>query len=321
MSRVDVIRPIGAISVAAVHVGTPELRGALGGMARRATDHLHVDLFQASDASVVDQLVSRAGDIRVSVLADTDNAVGPDASRSALELTRQLRRAIGDGWTALGGNPLKQHGKSASRDEGAEGLVATDLADAGAFERIELAVTFQSAPARSLAAVHAAPADDLEGLRRRLARAAADGVLVNDPRVPARHVTEGAQLLMRDPGAWLRIATEQFDSIDAVREIAAMGAAAELVTHSIPKAQRRTLAKAGVTVRVVDEERARRARAALHGTVIDSEHGVLVTSAYLVDRVMHGSPGRQSREVGVLLSDAAATAGRRAYDALLDLQR
>jgi hypothetical protein len=92
---------------------------------------------------------------------------------------------------------------------------------------------------------------------------------------------------------------------------------AELLTHAIPKRQQRLLEDAGVVVHEIDERDAERAATALHGTLVDSNGRAFIGSPYLEERVLYGSGGRRSREVGVVLDGEAATQARAAYDSML----
>lgn len=306
---------IGAIANAVVHVGTPSLRGAIDDLAKGATSSLHVDVFRVGDDAVVDSLTALAERrVSLTVLADTDSATG--------KLVKALKRQAGDGWDELGADPLKQHGKSASRDAGGRGLVGTDLADEDAARRIELGVTFDGDAAAALGRVHAAGPGTRSALGDALDAAAAAGVVVNDPRTGALHATKAVELLVDEHGGRLRIMTKAFDDEALAERIAGavrgrMDEPAELLTHSIPKKQQRLLEDAGVVVHEIDEKDAEKAATALHGTLIDSNRGAFIGSPYLEERVLYGSGGRQSREVGVMLDGDAAAQARAAYDSLL----
>jgi hypothetical protein len=291
-----------------VHAGTPELRGAIEAIAGRASSELHVDLFRATDKPVVRALRQRADEVALGVLADTDGTTGKQARRLA---------KVATSWDELGGDPLKQHAKTMSRDGGVEALVATDVADSHAAGRVELFATFDGAAARALGDVHAATGPD--ELARAVDRAAATGIVINDPRTGAAHATVAVELLAGSSSGPLRIATKAFDSKSLARTLAARASTdtVELVTHAIPKGQRRMLRDAGVTVTKVSERDAERAGIALHGTLIDAGDHALLGSLYLEDRVLRGSRGRTSREAAVVLADDAAAQARRAWDELV----
>jgi hypothetical protein len=309
---------IGAIADAVVHVGTPAIRGAVDDLAQRATGSFHLDVFRVGDDAVVDTVESLARrDVPITVLADTDATTG--------RVAKALRRQAGDGWAELGTDPRKQHGKSASRDDGAEAFVGTDLADDDAARRIELGVTFDGGAAAALGRIHAA-SDGGPGLAAALDDAAATGVVANDPRTGARHATDAIELLVEGHGGRLRIMTKSFDDEALAERIAAavrsgMDEPAELLTHHVPKSQERLLEDAGVVVRELDEHEAERARTALHGTLVDTNRGAFVGSPYLESRVLYGSDGRRSRELGVVLGGDAAARARAAYDELLAANR
>ncbi len=301
---------IGAIASATVHVGTSSIRGAVDDLARHATTSFHADVFRVGDDAVVDSIRSLGTrDVSLSILADTDTATG--------KLVKVLRRQAGNAWDELGADPLKQHGKSASRDGGIEAFVGTDIADEDAARRIELGVTYGGEAAAATGAMHAASG---AGLAAAIDAAAATGVVANDPRTGARFATEAVELRIDDHGGRLRIMTKAFDDKALAERIAAsvrgakLDEPAELLTHEIPKAQRRLLKDAGVVVRKLNEQDAEQAKTALHGTVIDTNRGAFLGSLYLKERVLHGSSGRQSREVGVMLVDDAAAQARAAYD-------
>ena len=304
---------IGAITDATLRFGTPALRSAFADLARRATTSMHVDLFRVGDdaaAATFGSLAKR--NLPFTVLADTDATTGKAA--------RLLREQVGDGWQELGTDPLKQHGKSASINGGTEAMVASDIADPDAAHRIELALEFGGAPARALGRIHAAAGE--EELARALEAGAKLGIVANDPRVGAFYATEAIQQLIAAPGARLRVMTKAFDDEDMARQIAAAVRQAsdgvELLTHEIPKAQRKLLERAGVTVRIIDADEAAKAGVELHGTLIVTEDRAFIGSAYLESRVLHGSGGRQSREVGAVVApgDAHAQASA-AYDELV----
>ena len=306
---------IGAIADAIVHVGPPALRGAIDELARDATSAFHVDVFRVGDRAVVNSMATLAERrVPLTVLADTESASG--------KLVKGLRKQAGAGWAELGANPLKQHGKSASRDGGAASLVATDVADADAARRIELGVTFEGEASTELARMHAATGSGEAGLADAIDAAAARGVVANDPRTGARHATAAIELLIDDHGGRLRIMTKAFDDQALAERIVAavrggMVEPAELLTHSIPKQQRKLLEAAGVVVRRIDEKSAEQADTALHGTLIDTNGRAFIGSPYLEQRVLYGSDGRRSRELGVVLEADAAAQARAAYDTLL----
>lgn len=299
---------IGAIADAVVHVGTPAVRGAIGDLARDATTAFHVDLFRVGDKAIVRTFEGLLGrKVPMSVLADTDVATG--------KLAKAVRKLVGDGWHELGTNPLKQHGKTASRDGGLRGFVGTDIADEDAVFRIELGATFGGDASQALGRVHAAPA---AGLEDAIDAAAETGVVINDPRTGARHATAAIEQLIDDHGGRLRIMTKAFDDEALAKRIAiavaGMEGPAELMTHDIPKAQRKLLERAGVVVRELSAKDAEKAESALHGTLVDTNRGAFIGSPFLEQRVLHGSSGRRSREVGVVLEGDAAAQARAAYD-------
>jgi hypothetical protein len=310
-SAVRELAGIGAVTSASVHAGTPELRSALEAFVGRAEGSLHVDLFRADDKLVIQSLVDRGDDLSVSVLADSVATRGRQAKR--------LRR-LSDSWERFGADPLKQHGKTLSRDGGAEGIVATDVADGDAGRRVELFARFDGAPARALADVHAA--EGTKALAAAIDRAAATGVVINDPRVGATHATTAVQLITNGAGP-IRVLTKAFDSRALAKTLArrASTGPVELVTHHIPRAQRKLLRDAGVNVRVIDERDAERSGVALHGTLIHTDDHALLGSIYLEGRVLHGSKGRASREAGVLLGGDAAAQAARASDSIVDQLR
>lgn len=299
---------IGAIADAVVHVGTPAVRGAIDDLAREATTSFHVDLFRVGDKAIVRSFAGLAQrDVPMSVLADTDQATG--------KLVKTVRKLAGNGWSELGTEPLKQHGKSASRDGGVRAFVGTDIADEDAVRRIELGASFGGDASQALGRVHAAPP---AGLKDAIDAAAETGVVINDPRTGARHATDAIELLIGDHGGRLRIMTKAFDDEALVKRIVAAARhtdePAELLTHSIPKAQRAMLKDAGIMVRRLDEKGAEKLESALHGTLIDTNRGAFIGSPYLEQRVLYGSAGRRSREAGVVLDGDAALQARAAYD-------
>ncbi|MCW2926197.1 MAG: hypothetical protein JWM86_165 [Thermoleophilia bacterium] len=303
----------GAIVDADVAIGTPALRGAVSGLLDRAGSTVHLDAFRISDSGMVDALMALPGRrVAVDVLADTDASVGPQADR--------LRAMAG--WHDYGVPPRKQHGKSITRDGGAEALVATDVADAEAARRIELGVRFDGPAAAALAEVHAqSKASSPQRLRDALEAAAAVGVAINDPRVGARHASDALIALLQaaPPTGPVRIVTKAFDSgsmASLIAGLAAPGREVDLLTHEIPDRQRRQLEEAGVEVRVVGERRALRAARGLHGTVATAGDSAYIGSLYLVDRVLDGSSVRQSREAGVVLAGPAAAQARDAVAAI-----
>ncbi len=311
MSSAGTTTRIGAIANAVVHVGTPAVRGAIDDLAREATTAFHVDLFRVGDKAIVRSIQGLAErKVPITVLADTDVATG--------KLAKTVRKLAGAGWSELGADPLKQHGKSASRDAGARAFVGTDVADEDAIYRIELGATFGGDAARALGRVHAAPAN---GLADAIDAAAEAGVVINDPRTGARHATDAIELLVDDHGGRLRIMTKAFDDEALATRIATavqgIDGPAEVMTHTIPKSQRRILERAGVVVRRLSEKEAERAESALHGTLIDTNRGAFIGSPYLEQRVLYGSSGRHSREAGVVLAGDAASQARAAYDQIV----
>lgn len=284
------------------------MRVAIEDLTARATDHVHADVFRISDRQIVTRLslLPERG-VTLSVLADSENVGG--------RLAKELRTAAST-WHELGASPLKQHGKSLTRDGGAEAIVATDIADDAATRRIELATSFEGAPARALAAVHAAPFGGGAALDDALAAAAREGVVINDPRSAVRWATSAVEQLIGGEGP-VRVVTKSFGSPDLAARLAdraRAGSAVEVVTHAMPKAQQATLRDAGATVRVLDEEVATKAGLALHGTMIESGGDALIGSLYLENRVLYGSKGRQSREVAAVVSGQAAIDLRAAVD-------
>jgi hypothetical protein len=298
---------IGSVASAHVHAGTPGLRTAVEEFVGRASSDLHVDLFRVDTKSIVHGIAGRGEDLTLSVLADTDSAGG--------KLARRLEQAATH-WDELGGDPLKQHAKTLSRDGGAEAIVATDIADGNAKRRVELFAHFRGAPARALADVHAARG--LDELSAAVDRAAAQGVVFNDPRTGAAHASTAVELLAGGSGP-IRIATKAFDSAQLAQVLAKRAGSdtVELVTHTIPKAQKRLLRDAGVIVSKIDERDARRAGLELHGTLIDAGDHALLGSLFLDNRVLYGSRGRTSREAAVVLSGDAATNASRVWDQLV----
>jgi hypothetical protein len=170
--------------------------------------------------------------------------------------------------------------------------------------------------------MHAATGAGGAALADAIDAAAAAGVVANDPRTGAHHATDAIELLIGDHGGRLRIMTKAFDDEALAERIAAavrggIDGPAELLTHDIPKGQRKLLERAGMTIREIDEKDAEKAATALHGTLIDTTNGAFIGSPYLEERVLYGSGGRQSREVGVMLEGDAATQARAAYDSLV----
>jgi hypothetical protein len=304
---------IGAITRAQLHVGTPALRSLVDDVAARASARLHVDVFRIGDEAVVGRLLGRADDgVAVSVLADADASVGSVADR--------LRAGVAE-WFDIGRDPFKQHGKSMSRDAGAEGIIATDIADDDAVRRIELALHVEGEPARALAALHDArgPA----AIRDALDAAAGLGIVANDPRVGRLDATAAIEQLVRDSDGPLRIMTKAFDDDALTRLLVerARTGQVQLLAHDIPKAQRKLLERAGVLVMRVDEADAEAAGTALHGTLVSTNGRALLGSPYLESRVLRGSDGRQSREVAAVVAGDVATQAAAAWDELVRVNR
>jgi hypothetical protein len=284
-------------------IGGAQVQAAAGLIADKATQTLSAALFRVdSDSALKPMKQADKRTVQVHVLADDDAA----GKRGIKELER---------WSSvstLGPDPAKQHSKGIVADR-RHAMVATDIADKDGPQRLEVGVTFGGTAAVKLdAALTATPGS--ASASAAIHDAAKHGILINDHEAGVLALTtamrdqiSGASDQGQNAASPLVIATKAWDDPTSTTLLAAntVASSRQVITHSMPASQQEELENAGVKVHVVPTGKKSKT-AELHGSIIASGATALVASAYFESRVLDGSDGRVSREMGVLSGGQAA---------------
>lgn len=288
-------------------VGGAQVLAASREIADAATASLYVDTFRPTreqNLAAFAAAAARGAEVHLQLDSESlDAPRTPNGSRDALSAVGTI--------IEYGANPYKQHGKAISRDA-TEAMVASDVSDVKSEPRMEFGVRFSGAAVEALQAVQAlAPHDSRATATAVIDAAAAQGIVVNDPRHGERRVSDALASLVAESSDELYVATKAFDSGSLAKDLAraaARGVPTTVVTEDMPDRQRRRLREAGVVVHVVDGDEALEHHTALHGTIVATGGTTLLTSMPLIKRAIVGSDGRQSRELGVVVDGAASVA-------------
>lgn len=283
-------------------VGHKNLTRAVVSIVESSRSDLHVAAFRLGAGDVLNAIEGAAQvGVRPYLLLDTD---------ATPQKTIRRANAFAADVVTLGTDPIKQHSKAVVADQ-KRAVVATDLGDPDAGHRLELGVSFSDRPAATLAKLLAVSPDEPNGRLRVVAReAAAEGLLLNDADARVFHLTSALRDALGGATRTIRISTKAWDDEQSTQLLATNTTPRErtLITHEIPKEQRKRLEQAGVNVHVLDAATAATAGRELHGTALAVDGRALVTSAYVVTRVLDGSKQRRSRELGVAVDGDAARA-------------
>lgn len=172
--------------------------------------------------------------------------------------------------------------------------------------RMDFAVEFGGASARRLAGlIDAAVGGDVARMREAARRAAASGVLVNDPVAGVATLTRQYEAIVDGATTSLTIATKEFRDVAFAERVAAAarrGVKTRVIANVASDEATLILHDAGVRVL--------RGRGYVHGTLITNGETAALGSAYLGARSLmrpsiHAGV-QSSREVGAAITDPAA---------------
>ncbi|MCW2922672.1 MAG: hypothetical protein JWM98_76 [Thermoleophilia bacterium] len=292
-----------AVSGAAVHLGGKALLGAVSDLAGSARTDVMADAFRVDHQPGIDSLgAAAARGAQVSVLAD---------SREWRDANPQV--AGGVHVQGYGEAPTKQHGKAITVDGGARGMVGTDLLGADALGKLEVGVELGGPAAQALRSLQVAARAGKhgDGMRQAAAAAAQLGVVTNDPAAGWWGVTDAIEHAVDSAQSRLRIVSAGMDDhgiADRIAQAARRGVDVDIVSYAadVKGKVARTLTDAGVHLHSADKDSLKAQGRGLHGLQLVADDHAVVSGAYLLEDMLHGSSGRQSRELGVVLDGAAA---------------
>lgn len=293
------IKPLPAGAQARLVAGPSAVHEEVERLADQASSSLTAAVFRIDDPTTmgaIERAGRRTGDLHV--LADHDAS---DGGLSQIQKSGNV--------ATLGTDPSKQHSKGIVVNR-THAMVATDLTDADGRDRMESGVAFSGSAAAAMDAAIRTTSGTPHATQV-LTHAAGNGVLINDHEsgflaltMAMRDIISGAGSLgvQHSDRSPLIVSTKAWDDPVSTKLLAKNTTAASrhLITHSIPKDQRRALEKSGVEVTVVSDKKGSDVPE-LHGTIIATNGAAIIASAYFEDRVLDGSNGRKSREMGVFV--------------------
>jgi hypothetical protein len=205
--------------------------------------------------------------------------------------------------------PAKLHSKAAANEHEAVVSTATYLPESAS--RFELAAELRGAPADAVRTLlRATHQRDLAGVRAAAARAADHGVFLNDAVAGVDLLSARLEELLSGHPGQVLVAVKRFRDLETagrLAELARGGAEVTVATRALPPKETALLDAAGVHLIDVPKE-----PSSLHGNAIVVDGTAYFGTAFLTKRaLLHGSPTRQSREIGVVTDDPTAVAAVR----------
>lgn len=274
----------GALGFVARGIRDPQLIVGAGagmrateGLLRGATESMTLEAFRMSDTRIVEAVSDRlAAKVDVHVLADPEEWARDGISRARLE-------PEGAHFERFGNVPDKLHSKSAVVDHDRAVITTSAWVDAMRDGWVDLSVFFRGDAARALEHLtKVSGTGDKAAIRSAAVEAARHGVLLND-------IANGVDVLHTQLLTMINGAERDLTVVTKRYEDPGMMAAIEAARDR------------GVKVTV--EARSK----PWHANVVIADDQAYVGTAHITKRSMvgGGSNGRRSREIGVLIDDAA----------------
>lgn len=276
-------------------VGRGGLIPAVGKVIDDARERIDVTSFRVNGPLTVPKLgVASEHGVKIRAVIDADR-------------TDSMQRARLTSWAKVedyGTDPWKQHGKAIAADNKI-GIVATDILGDADEHQVDAGIRLHGSTASSLQHLLQTLSSNA---KPEATRAVADavrgqGILVNDPKLNIDHLSDGIRSMLAGAEQTLTVISKDFDDPECLRlmaEAAHRGVTTRLLTWNASDTDISKLRAAGVQA-VVEPMNHK-----FHGLLIKADNQALLGSSYLAERVLDGSSGRKSRELGVVVDGSVA---------------
>ncbi len=276
-------------------VGRESLIPAIGKVIDEARSRIDVSSFRINGPLTVPKLgVAHEHGVKVHAIIDADQA----------DPTQRANLASWAKVTDYGTDPWKQHGKAIAADNKV-GMVATDVLGDADDRQVDAGIRLQGSTASSLQHLLEIQSGSARPEARRAVADAVrgQGILVNDPRINVHYLSDGIRSLLSNASQTLTVITKDFDDprcLQMLADAAQRGVTTRLLTWNATDEDISRLRSAGVQASIGPTDRK------FHGLLITADNQALLGSSYLAERVLDGSAGRKSRELGVVVDGATA---------------